>query len=94
MKSTKKILEKFTVNQLNKLIEKNVPCMVYENYHGWIMVENWQWLEPNENFADPENEDYQYSDGSFCGLVAEAGGHHYPYMTLGKVMVGKEIKIK
>ena len=92
MKKTK--LDKFTVNQLNKLIEKNIPCLIYANCRGWLMVDEWEWFNANENYADPEDEIYQYSDGSFCGLVALVGGYQYPYMTIDKIMVGKEIQVK
>jgi len=94
MKTAKKELEKLTVNQINKLIEKNVPCMIYQGYHGWLMVDEWRWLEPNENYADPEDKDYQYNDGSFCGLVAEVDDGHFPYVTIEKIMVAREIEIK
>ena len=28
-----KPIEKLTVNQINKLIEKNIPCLIYQNYN-------------------------------------------------------------
>jgi hypothetical protein len=89
-----KLIEKLTVNQINKLIEKNIPCLIYQNYNGWLIVDEWEWLKPNENYADPNHHDYQYNDGSFCGLVAIVGEHCYPYMTIEKIMICKEIEIK
>jgi len=93
MKKSK--LPSINISKLNKLIEqdKAICTIVYDGEH--INVSYWQWLENGDDYADKDDESYQNSDGSYCGLVAYSDDsvYHYPYQNIEKIFVGYPINV-
>jgi hypothetical protein len=88
---------KYTIEELNKLADMGVPITLIDSTNGInYTLDYFQLLKKNEDYADPEDESYQYKDGSFCGWVAYVNemNEHLPLSWIGDIYVGQKIEIK
>ena len=92
------MIKKYTFNQLNKLACKGIPVIIecsncYEDNYG---LDYFSTLKKGEDYCDPEDESYQYSDGSFCGVVAyvKEMHEHIPWSWIKDVYVGEKVEVK
>jgi len=93
MKKDKSI---YTLNKLIKLIENGVPILIEIDCGTLYTVTEFRSLSKNEDYYDPEDEDYQYRDGTPCNIVAYVNEipEHIPLSWIKKFFVTKEVEIK
>jgi predicted heme/steroid binding protein len=88
-------MKQYTINQLNKLANKDIPVIIY--YGGNIYhLDYFVSLEDGEDYYDPKDENYQWDDGTPCNVVAYVKDmpEHIPLPVITKIFVGGEIEIK
>jgi hypothetical protein len=53
-------------------------------------------LKKGEDYYNPKDEEYQYSDGTPCNIVAyvKEMPEHIPFNYITKIFVGEEVEIK